>query len=650
MGKTIYLLLDQPLSSQDIPPGAILIVDNRVGIPLNVESISGLRLNLADYEFSTTRLGRGSFGNVMKGCCTRSGCYVALKQLYNYVNESSLDFWREVHIPQSIRHPCIMPIHGYLPACEATDGVIVLVCGFMANGSLQDVVSGNPSWWDTTAKVKVLLGIAAGMNAVHKANCIHRDLKPENVLIDEFGDPHIGDFGSAKSMGDAKSIQNSMACGTPYYLSPETIEDRAVGNSTDVYSFGIMVHVVLTGGPPYTPAQCRANLLRIVAKGLRPQFPEGTNELLVALATNCWKGNPGIRPAFADVVHDLCGQGFLESMPELDLTILRDFASRTVPPELRGFLARDVETMLFHGYLLAKCKFEEEEPETEDEYFVINSLFDHRGGTRSIAELREAYQLGAELGDPTAMCESALSMSESDGENAVKLMKQAADRGCGRAGIYYIGMVGDQSGDVEKYRYWENTQYRCQKVFDFASAYHRGTGVEQNIGEAIRLYELAADCGHSESCFALSEIYRRGDDGISPNPARSILYARRNYEKGMEAEQVADGRDFLGLLSFAEFQSLPPQANPEAAQASGEGPIPKDEECPRFGTIPIDEEQSRKLLEMAHRKCFAFQQYRYAQRLKSGRGVEQDDEESDYYFNLAVLHGFPVPARDSLKK
>jgi TPR repeat protein len=193
--------------------------------------------------------------------------------------------------------------------------------------------------------------------------------------------------------------------------------------------------------------------------------------------------------------------------------------------------------------------------------------------------------------------------------------------------------IGDASMDIEKYRSWEDTQRRCQKLFDFATAYHRGDGVGRDVHEAIRLYELAAGCGHSESCFALSEIYRTGEDDIPRNPARSILYARRNYEKILETKQQVDYRDFLGLLSFAEFQS------------PGLETLPKDPKEPHFGTIPKDEAQSKTLLDRAQEGYFAFEQYRYAKRLQSGRGVKQNVEKSRGYFAHASRNGFPVGER-----
>jgi TPR repeat protein len=286
--------------------------------------------------------------------------------------------------------------------------------------------------------------------------------------------------------------------------------------------------------------------------------------------------------------------------------------------------------------------------EEDDDLFVVNNLLSvgRPQGMNPIQWMTSVYQKAAELGDPAAMCKMALMLSfselKSDKRKAAELMKQAADRGCGRAGMYYLRMIADGNGigndsvDHAKYDSWENTQNRCQVVFDFATAYHQGNGVEKNIQEAIRLSELVADGGHSESCFALSEIYRAGEDGIAPNPARAILYARRNYVKGMKTEEFAernsekgsereqqdDERDFLGLIQMSEFLS------------SG------------FGTIPKDAEQSTKLLAIAHMKCFAFQQYRYAQRLKSGRGVKQNETKSSDYFSLAARNGFPVGERD----
>jgi serine/threonine protein kinase/TPR repeat protein len=654
-GTKLPINLSEARNLQNIPPSTILIIDT-VGLPANVGPISDLLLDPKDYVFKD-KLGAGSYGEVWSGVHEKTGKPVALKKLLRVPKEGIMDreFQRELLIGYSLPHPSILPVLGYFPSSE-TGNYLTIVFPLMANDSVQSAIckqrpNGIPGTQDKepsefaniTAKVKILMGIAAGMVFMHDRIIIHRDLKPENVLLDEFGDPQISDFGSAKAIPTREGLQNSIERGSPLYQAPESILGESTGVKADVYSFGLMIYAILTGTSPFPVSDTIHRVWTKIVDGIRPTFPSDTPAVLVDLAESCWAPRPDDRPTSLEVLHYLCSRKFLESFPDLDLTILRDFASRTVPPELRGFLARSrkvrPETSLLIELVRVRRKFPVgavPDRGEEDEHFVINSLLKSSGGGDgpAINSLRDACKKAAELGDPTAMCELALSLSLStatdDKRDAVKWMKQAADRGCGRAGTYYVRMIADGNGDIDKYGCWEDTQNRCQKLFDFATEYHRGNRVEKNIQEAIRLYELAADCGHSESCFALSEIYRTGEDGIPPNPARSILYARRTYEKGLEGGQQGDERNFLGLIQMSALMS------------SGFDTIRQDAEH----STKLLAEHSTKLLEIAHRKYFAFQQYRYAQRLKSGRGVHQDDEKSRYYFDLAASHGFPVCNRD----
>src|SRR5205823_4297939 len=79
----------------------------------------------------------------------------------------------------------------------------------------------------------------------------HRDLKPQNILVGKLDLCKIIDFGLAKSSLMYGLTVTGTIMGTPEYMSPEQVRGAAVTEQTDLYSFGIVVHEMLTGHVPF---------------------------------------------------------------------------------------------------------------------------------------------------------------------------------------------------------------------------------------------------------------------------------------------------------------------------------------------------------------------------------------------------------------
>ncbi|KAJ7945779.1 Receptor-like protein kinase [Quillaja saponaria] len=159
----------------------------------------------------------------------------------------------EINTVGQIRHRNLLPLlaHVSRPDCH------YLVYEFMKNGSLQDLLNkvqegtGELNW---LARHKIALGVAAGLEYLHldhSPRIIHRDLKPANILLDDDMEARIADFGLAKAMPDAQThITTSNVAGTVGYIAPEYHQILKFTDKCDIYSFGVLLGVLVIGKLP----------------------------------------------------------------------------------------------------------------------------------------------------------------------------------------------------------------------------------------------------------------------------------------------------------------------------------------------------------------------------------------------------------------
>ncbi|MFN7272042.1 MAG: serine/threonine-protein kinase, partial [Gammaproteobacteria bacterium] len=110
---------------------------------------------------------------------------------------------------------------------------------------------------DIRARVALFMNILEAVQYAHTALVVHRDLKPANVLVNAKGEPKLLDFGVSSLVaesilgGEDEATQTSTRALTPRYASPEQMEGKRLGVGSDVYSLGVMLHELLSGGSPY---------------------------------------------------------------------------------------------------------------------------------------------------------------------------------------------------------------------------------------------------------------------------------------------------------------------------------------------------------------------------------------------------------------
>jgi serine/threonine protein kinase/cold shock CspA family protein len=125
-----------------------------------------------------------------------------------------------------------------------------LVTEFIVGPTLQQQVEQHGHLPEQSA-IDVSAGVAAALDAIHKAGIVHRDLKPSNVILSAAG-PKVIDFGLARASGqDIQYTQYGMPIGTPAYMSPEQINQATLTTASDIFSWAGLTVFAVTGHQPF---------------------------------------------------------------------------------------------------------------------------------------------------------------------------------------------------------------------------------------------------------------------------------------------------------------------------------------------------------------------------------------------------------------
>lgn len=209
---------------------------------------------------------------------------------------------REVRALSRVRHPNVVRLFG---ACLEPYPAVVMA--YASGGTLQDALENGVCPRAGVPLVRLMCGIARGMEAVHAHKIIHLDLKPENVLISDEGTPWVTDFGlSTSARMESLSLSSAGGRGTLAYKAPELFQNPPdVTPSADVYAFGLLAWAVITGEQPWgTMISAETALPSVIRSGERPSKADGSdwrdlaNPLLARLIESCWDAKLLQRPAF----------------------------------------------------------------------------------------------------------------------------------------------------------------------------------------------------------------------------------------------------------------------------------------------------------------------------------------------------------------
>ncbi len=200
-------------------------------------------------------IGQGGMGAVFRAWDLRLERPVAIKVVRADLladPDSRARFRRESQIVAKLQHPAIVTVFDY---GNLTDGAAFLVMEFVPGEDLRGMLKRERRL-SADRMVRLMTGIAGGVDSAHKAGVFHRDLKPENILLPASGTgPKVVDFGVAKLTAPGPDgghlTTRGTIVGTPAYMAPEQLRGDAVDGRADVFSLGVMSYEMLTGKLPY---------------------------------------------------------------------------------------------------------------------------------------------------------------------------------------------------------------------------------------------------------------------------------------------------------------------------------------------------------------------------------------------------------------
>ncbi len=242
---------------------------------------------------------RGGMGRVLLVHDTHIGRDIALKELLPeragsraagstpQTNPILARFVQEARITGQLEHPAIVPVYelGY-----RADGTLYYTMKLVRGKTMAKALRECTGLRDRLGLLPHFVDLCQAIAYAHSRKVIHRDLKPGNVMVGEFGETVVIDWGLAKIKGrhddareamsetiqvfrlgdehDAAKTQEGLAMGTPAYMAPEQARGDLdnVGERSDVYALGAVLYELLTGRPPYAGKSSREIIEQVLTQ------------------------------------------------------------------------------------------------------------------------------------------------------------------------------------------------------------------------------------------------------------------------------------------------------------------------------------------------------------------------------------------------
>jgi non-specific serine/threonine protein kinase len=260
-------------------------------------------LSAAGFSYAE-EVGRGGFGIVYRCTQTALDRTVAVKVLTAKLDENRERFMREQRAMGRLTgHPNIV---GVLQVGETDSGYPYLVMQYHRQGSLEvRIHRSGPLPLDEVVRLGVKM--AGALDTAHQRGILHRDVKPANVLLTDYGEPALCDFGIAHISGAFKTAAGTFT-GSPAFTAPEVLSGDPPSQSSDVYGLGATLFAALTGHAAFerrSGEQMVAQFLRIASESAPDLRETGIPDDICTVVERAMSHDPDDRPSAASLGEEI---------------------------------------------------------------------------------------------------------------------------------------------------------------------------------------------------------------------------------------------------------------------------------------------------------------------------------------------------------
>jgi serine/threonine protein kinase len=241
---------------------------------------------LGSYEV-LEQIGRGGMAIIYRAYDPSQERFVALKVVAPHLSDDpnfEERFRREAAMLMRLKHPNIVAVED----AGESDGYAYLVMPFLELGTLTDWLRESPV--SPRHGARLMKQMSDALQFAHDHGVIHRDVKASNVLLDDYGNALLADFGLARDQNKESSLTGSMLVGSPDYISPEQVCGEEATALSDQYSLGVILYLLSARRLPFEAESPIALALKHISepfprvRSVSPNVPE-TVERVILKAT-----------------------------------------------------------------------------------------------------------------------------------------------------------------------------------------------------------------------------------------------------------------------------------------------------------------------------------------------------------------------------